>query len=293
MPPVDPSLNSPYAPPRAGRGSGLWRAWFAFRRKSKIGEIPLSPAFIALRGMVVTSSTLSAVCIPTLGFYLVPNPLWRRIGPAIFWFTLFFALTEYARPLGAAAFGIAAAAHGIAAATCADAHEPLLRYSRRILRRLLIALAAILVLTLVAHLITSPFLIAVAGKDGPVLIAPSSTPPARVGELVAYRLSGRDNGGFRVHGGVYWGRVLAVPPSQTVAFDGDHYFVDGSPHPALPRMPAQNQIQIDRDHMFIWPEIVRFQQGSTARFPADIGLVPQSALVGRPYKRWFWHKQNP
>ena len=301
MPPADPSIESPYTPPRAGPRGGLWRAWFALRRKTRIGEIHLSPAFGALRAFVTTSSTLGAIAVPSLGFYLLPNPLWRRIGPAVFWVALFFALTEYGRPLGSGAFGlaagahaIAAAAHGMAAAAGSDLHAaPYLHYAIRVLRRGFIALAAALCLTFLTVGFLCPHLIAVRGKNGPLIIdSASSKSPLRVGEFVAYRIPSRNHGWMRVRGGIYGGRVLAVSPSQTVAFEDGRYLVDGSPHAALHLMPTQNQLQIPPDHAFIWPEVLHFQQGHTAFLPADIGLVPHSALVGRPYKRWFWHKQD-
>lgn len=299
MPPADPSADSPYAPPRAGRGGGLWRAWFAFRRRSRIGEIRQSPAVSALQAVAasfsVTSSTLGAAFVPSLGFYLLPNPRWRRIGLPIFWGALFFALTEYGRPAGSAAFGLAAGAHAIAAVACSDLRvTSFFPYPVHILRRLFVALVAALLLTMIASRVIAPHLIAIAGKDGPVLISPSSTPaPARAGELVAYRLQQRSYGGYRVREGIYWGRVLAAAPDRTIVFDGDRYLVDDAPHPALPRMPFKNQVLLAPDEAFIWPVVFNFAQGSAGTLPADIGRVPQSALVGRPYKRWFWHKQTP
>ncbi len=294
MPPADPSLDSPYAPPRAGRGGGLWRAWFAFRRRSRIGEIPISPAFHIVRSFFVTASTLGAVLIPSFGFYLLPNPLWRRIGPAVFWVALFFALTEYGRPLGSASFGLAAAAHGIAAAACSDLRSNVyLRYALRVLRRVLVALAAAIFLTLVAHRVIAPHAILVGGKEAPLLIDPSSAKiPARVGELVAYRLGGRHGRGIGVYEGTYFGRVLAVGPDHEIAFESDRVLIDGVPQKPLHGMPAQGLVRTENTQLFVWPEGTHFRNLDRATVPPDIGLVPHSALVGRPYKRWFWHKQT-
>ncbi len=294
LPPADPSLDSPYAPPRAGHGAGAWRAWFAFRRRSRIGKIRLSPAFGVFRAACVAGSTLGAIVVPSLGFYLLPNPLWRRIGPAVFWFALFFALTEYGRAPGSAAFGLAAAAHCIAAAACSDLHaSTYVRYPLRVLRRFFAALAAAVMLTLIASRLIAPHVILVAGPEAPLIINPrSAKAPARVGELVAYDIGGRYWNGIGIRGGTYLGRVLVVDPGHEIAFESDRVLIDGVPQKTLHGMPAQGLVRTEGDQLFVWPEAAHFHNLNRAAVPADIGLVPQSALVGRPYTRWFWHKQN-
>lgn len=300
MPLADPSLDSPYAPPRAGRLAGFWRLWFSLVRRSRLGGVERSPVFSAAKNLARSAadhgSVVGAVIVPTLGFYLLPHPLWRRVGPAVFWVALFFALTEYGRTLGSAAFGLAAATHGIGAAACldfrVDAHH---RYLRRVFRRVFAALAAALVLTWIGSRVVSPFVLAVSGKDGrPVLVSVASAgDPARVGELVAYRLPERGYGGIYIRGGVYWGKILAVPPSQLIVFEGERYLIDRAPADALPHMPSKGRLELAPDHLFIWPEVFHFQGRAALALPAEIGLVDHSALVGRAYKRWFWHTQSP
>lgn len=287
-----PVTDSPFSPPRAGRGAAFWRAWFALRRRGRLGDLRVPPILARLRGATVPWPLFGVVCIPSLGLHLLPNPLWRRAGLALFWTALFVAVVEYARPAGAAAFGLAAAAHGIGAAAFRDSASPLEGYRRRLVRRLGIVGAAALIFTPLASSVSSRFVIAVATKDGPILVNPAAaSSPPRYGELVAYRLADRYDNGLRVIGGVYFGRVLASVPGQTLSFQPGHYTIDGARYPALPNMPQGGSFQLEAAQAFVWPETLHFRTDARD-LPGHIGVVGHSALVGRPYTRWFWRKQT-
>ncbi len=292
MPPVQPEAQSPYAPPRAGRDAGLWRVWFALRRRTRLGDLSIPPPLRLLDKLARPWAGLGVFIVPTLGLWLLPNRYWPRIGVPLFALALFFALTEYSRTTGGYAFGLAAAIHGVGAAAFYDLEDPLPRYLTRLFRRLGIVTLSALALALGAYLTTSRIIVAVAGKDGPLIVSkfsPDRQP--QVGELIAYRIEDQQGGGIQIRGGTYLGRVLATEPGQRIAFQPDHYAIDGLRFPRLPNMPADGSFLIDKDQSFIWPEV--FHITYARNLPAGLGFVRHSALVGRPLNRWFWHTQTP
>lgn len=296
MPPADPSLDSPYSPPRAGRGAARWRLWFALLRRTRLHELATHPFAAALRAIALFGgATVGSVAIPTLGYFLLPNPLWRRIGPPLFFVAFLVALGEFTRPSGDLALGLAAAVHGVGAAACSSCYVPLPSRPLRILHRFIVALVSVLLVLLATQNALSRHVLLVDGPKGPLLFdprAPAAAPP-RDGEAVAYNLDSRNLGNAAIWGGVYTGRVLVAAPGREIVFSDGLYRVDGSAYKALPGMPARGGFRTDADHAFIWPDPSHFRHPGRVAVPADIGLVPHSALVGRPYKRWFWRKQTP
>ena len=136
----------------------------------------------------------------------------------------------------------------------------------------------------------------VATDTGTLLINPLDTaPPLHPGEQVAYRLKGSE--GYRGHtrvvieSGIYLGQVFALP-GETVSFSPGVYVVNGISHPALPSMPKQGELRIGAGQVAIWPTSFGFRS-RLGGLPIETTLLAESALAGRPYKRWFWRTLTP
>jgi hypothetical protein len=57
-------------------------------------------------------------------------------------------------------------------------------------------------------------------------------------------------------------------------------------------MPETGAQVVPPDQTFIWPTVAGFA-GWGRGFDFSRVVVPDSALVGRPYRRWFWRTQQP
>lgn len=133
----------------------------------------------------------------------------------------------------------------------------------------------------------------------PVVIRPWSTPPRlRPGDWVAYRIDPHRSSAPRVmvHEGYGLGPILAVA-GDTVVFGPDAIRVNGVAFPRQASMPASGEVRLLPGHRFIWPqlqEIVRrgVEQESVNATLISLAQVPDDALVGQPYGRWFFRKQR-
>jgi hypothetical protein len=294
---LTPTPPAPPAPPRAGRSAGFWRAWFAFQRRLRIGRTPTPPRLArAVAGIweldgAAFALALAVPVVPALGLRLAGPPVLRRFGPPALFVALFVAAGAYGQNLGGYAFGLALALHAAGVAAFFEARFPSASIAVRFLRPL--------ALTLVIGLLAPPFVgslarrvvIPVETEHGVLLINPRAVSAPRPGETVAYLLPRVYFDGAYIAAGTYLGRVLAGPGAE-VTFAPGVYRVNGAPAPALPNMPESGVQSVGPGQAFIWPSGVGFR-GWTGKFDPAWVVVPDSALVGRPYHRWFWRTQQP
>ncbi len=295
---LTPTSPAPPGPPRAGRSAGFWRAWFAFQRRLRIGRTPASPrlaravASICEVDGVEFVLALAVPVVPALGLRLAGPPVLRRFGPPALFVALFVAAGAYGQNLGGYAFGLALALHAAGVAAFFEARFPSASIAGRFLRPLGITLAVGLIAPPAIGSLARRVVIPVATSEGVLLINPYATAaPVRVGERVAYYLPRSFVANTRVAAGVYLGRVLAGPGAN-FAFGPGGYTVDGVSRPPLPHMPETGATRIEAGHAFIWPTVAGFG-GWGQGFDFSRVVVPDSALVGRPYRRWFWRIQQP
>jgi len=295
---LTPTPPAPPAPPRAGRSAGFWRAWFALQRRLRIGRTPTPPRLARAVASIwevdgaAFAFALIVPVVPALGLFLAGPRLLRRFGPPALFVALFVAAGAYGQNLGGYAFGLGLALHAVGVAAFFEARFPSASIAARFLRPLGMTLAVGLIAPPVIGSLARRVVIPVATSEGVLLINPRATAaPVRAGERVAYRLPRSFVANTRVAAGVYLGRVLAGP-GATVAFGTGVYTVDGASRPALPHMPETGAQVVPPDQTFIWPTVAGFA-GWGRGFDFSRVVVPDSALVGRPYRRWFWRTQQP
>jgi hypothetical protein len=83
---------------------------------------------------------------------------------------------------------------------------------------------------------------------------------------------------------------------ETVAFSAQGGRAGQRQFLARPLMPTDGEWMVPENHWFIWPESGMELRGNAAAGTAaartlamiDISFVPESRLVGRALRRWFW-----
>jgi hypothetical protein len=282
---------SPFAPPRAGRAAGFWRAWFRVCRNLRPVVLRIPPN---LRLPPQPWMPFAVVCVPLLGLYHSRLRAFAGIAAGLYGLFCFVALGAYGQFLGSIAFGLTIAIHAAGVVAYLDAKAPAENVIHRIVRQLFVVLAVSLLVPVFVGRVLDRVVIPVAGPDGTLLINPfARSQPLLTGEIVAYKMESAREQGFTLAEGVYLGRVLGGPGNEIVFATG-FYSLNGIDRPALPHMPVTGRYKTEVGQSIVWPTVF-FAYGnfSGRTFPVHRAVVDDSALVGRPYKRWFWRTQSP
>jgi len=236
---------------------------------------------------------VAVIIVPVLGVYYSSRRHLFRVALAAYGLAFFLALAGYGQMLGGAAFGLMAGIHGLGISEFLNTAAPAdSRYYR--LRRSLMLIAAVGVIFgfYLGEAMQRRF-IPVKGREGVLLINKlDRNRPLTPGEVVAYELKGGFAAGLNVVTGTYLGQVLGGPGS-TLKFETGAYVLNGSRQAALPHMPGVGQVVAGPDQSLIWPIVFEFSNRTGMQLPEKSALVDDSALVGRPFKRWFWRTFTP
>ncbi len=282
---------SPFAPPRAGRTAGFWRVWFRLCRNLRLGVLPIPHDFqFPPRPWL----PFAIVVVPLLGLRYSRLRPYAGIAAGLYALSGLVALGAYGQFLGSIAFSLTIAIHAAGVVAYLDAEAPADTVVYRIVRQLMVVVALSLLLPVFVERVMDRIAIPVGGPDGTLLInCFAREQPLLPGEIVAYKMDSAFEQGFTLAEGVYLGRVLGGPETEIV-FSPGFYRLNGIDHPALPHMPVTGQYKTDPGQSLVWP-VVFFAYGnfSGRTFPAHRAVVADSALVGRPYKRWFWRTFTP
>jgi hypothetical protein len=132
--------------------------------------------------------------------------------------------------------------------------------------------------------------------NGQVVIVGKRSGPGNLqrGDWIAYSL--QEVGYARA--GLGLGPVLALAGDE-VRFTPTALRINGVPQPRLPHMPDSGVVVVPEKHWFVWPEFDISGHGYLGEPAAISQAILQSAMiseahfVGKPFKRWFWHRQFP
>ena len=120
------------------------------------------------------------------------------------------------------------------------------------------------------------------------------------GDRVAYRIEPGSQGGGH-EGAVYLQAGFGVEtilglPGDHVRFTKDSVLAGGQVFPRAPYMPGEGEWVVPEKTWFIWPNLAISGHGAaeTAVSAAmqRVALVPESQLVGKPFKHWFGRRQR-
>jgi len=121
------------------------------------------------------------------------------------------------------------------------------------------------------------------------------------GDWVAHRILGDRYVGER-EDRVYLGTGLGIDPvlalpGDRIQFSNQVFFVNSQPFPAAPHMPPAGDLTVPEKVWFIWPslDITRYgvPEASVSATMEQAAMVPQSQIIGRPFRSWFGRRQWP
>lgn len=233
--------------------------------------------------------------LPLLGLILASPRLVRAVG---LWTALVCALVALAYPdrvVFGFALGIFAAIHALGVVDYWQIHHPITSLRARGLRRVSITIGSVwFCLTMIPPAVFHLVLPVGDAQGGTVLIRPQrQIAPVVNGEPVAFNLHGSQLGNLRIAGGLYYGRVLASA-SERVNLGPDLFRKLKLERSAFPWSLDEVSLVIPEDSVLVLPYGRRWGAfpGMSNKRLMECFIIPESALVGRPHKRWFWRTQT-
>ena len=287
-----PRSRATLEPPRAGMLGGFWRAWYAFRRRTRL-QFPAIP--IRIKPIHVTADWAAVILVPTYAWFVLDRRRLARFAFALYAASAVLAFLCLGWTAAGVAAGVMIALHGLGIAEYF--------YSGKILpqpRHWLVRYACVIFAVAIVYSIASPRLLAIfvmpmQTARGAVLIN-TLTPLDSVarGEVVAFRGRQWWSGNLVLREGAYFGRVVGLA-GDVIVFREETFTVNGYPQPRHHAMPRRGEVKVPARHLFIWPLEVRREFASreqAAEFTQRVALLPESHFYGRPYRRWFLRRQD-
>lgn len=119
------------------------------------------------------------------------------------------------------------------------------------------------------------------------------------GQVVLYRMAGQvygtGTGAIGFQGGWGFGEVLGMP-GDTVEFRRERFGVHQRWSARRPHMPIAGEVPVLPGHWWIWPRVRMLQvppdAGRISHALLDQAMVSQAQFAGRPYRRWFFWRQD-
>jgi len=113
------------------------------------------------------------------------------------------------------------------------------------------------------------------------------------GDWITFRYKAVRRGFVHAESGFGMGVVEGIAGDQVI-FGREEYTIAGVRNPRRWMMPQSGQWQVPENHWFVWPDSSMNISGNAANVTPmlqDLALVPESQLVGKPFRRWFGREQ--
>lgn len=272
---------------------GVWNLWYAFLRRTRL-RMPRLP--VRIQSHSVTRQGLAVTFVPIYGWFLVRQRLWALGAASVYVAGLFTAILCLGWPSAGWAGGTMITLHGLGIANYFYSGKLRPPPTHQRARYAIVVVLVGLVYSFAGRALLGSFVIPLQTENDVVLVDTRSRPvhPSR-GDVVAYRMAEWRSGHFMLRNGLYLGRVIALP-GETIAFGPGTFSVNGLSQPRRQGMPKQGKLTVPRNQTMVWPIGLNREfdyEKESADFAQRATLLPDSAFVGRPYKRWFLRKQSP
>lgn len=251
--------TSPFYPPRARWYGWLYYLGLAIRRRLALDRIHL-PKETTFGGIIL------GILIPGLAVYIRGPRLWGKIAlsACAILFLLFIVWLGY--PFGNLAFGLMLSIHASGFVYYCGPYLLGRSLSRRIVFTLLILTGIGLGVYLpIEHAIQTHLLMPLRNGNQVIIISiQNHSESLKLGDWAA----------FASDEGVIFGPIMGL--------GGDH----------------ASSITVPENHWLIRAQFARryYEHGSLISFRSDsfeqLTIVSRDEFVGKPFKRWFWRKQN-
>ncbi len=304
------SSDSSYYPPRAGRGRMSAASGVRFERlKNRFGHVmrrlPSPPSI----GILSFRDGVLSVFLP--GYAYVAMGRWQigLIMAGVWILALVLLLVFLANPvIRAWCLGTLASTHtsGLALAILRtrelDPDLPSPTLAHRIGFPLALwAIAAAVVYWPLDGFLNDTFARVVLVDGQHIIVNPRVEPEDLVrGDTILYRSEGNRRGGGEMQvlmrGGLYWGVVIGLPGDR-IQFRTNGMEVAGRTRPLEAYMPTTGSAAVPGDTWFAWPRMLQRAAGGaspdviTQAF-LDQAQITRAEFVGRPYRRWFFRRQD-
>lgn len=285
-------FSSPYYPPRAPWYAPLLSFGIRARRALALDRVRAPAGFTWL-------DVLGSLLVPGLGFYIRGPRLYGQVALAGCAALLLLFVAELGRPAANFAFGLLLAAH----ATSINYFLAPLMAGLRFRSRLLFSLGVLLALGLLLYLPAQNF-VATHGvtplsiKDRVLIVRKIEFPRSlRRGDWIAYTVrAGGDHNGY-IQAGYGLGPVLALGGDR-VCFTPSAVEINGRPQPRLDYMPLAGELVVPGNCWFVWPDLAigghgNVPESTLSQILLSMATITEPQLVGKPFRRWFWHRQFP
>lgn len=250
-----------------------------------------------LRRKSVSAAGVVASClVPGLAFYMRTR-FWGAVATGVSALLTIVFFAELGRPAANIAFGLLLAIHATGLNYLAEPWLREVRFRFRVLLSMLILLALGGVLYMPARAFLENRLFAPLQIRDRVLVIQKFevAPPLKRGDWIAYTITGGGDHGAYVQGGLGLGPILALAGDR-VRMTPSALEVNGLARQRLPHMPEAVEFTVAQNHWFVWPEFGiaghgNVAEGTLSSLMLQMATISESDFVGKPYKRWFWHRQ--
>ena len=287
-----PSPRPTFEPPRAGALRGAWSAWYAFLRRTHL-RIPQVP--IVIKPIGLTWRNVTVVLVPIFAWFVLGRSRFALCAAAAYAASAVAAILCLGWTAAGWAVGVMFSLHGLGIAEYFYSGKLWPRPDHRVARYVGVVLILALVYSVGSPRLIGPFVVPLQTERGVLLINVWTPPDAAArDEILAFRAREWRSSNFVARGGTHLGVVFGKS-GDVIAFHADTFSVNGRSHPRRPFMPRGGELTVPAQHTFTWPLDLRREarnENEARDFARKAALVPDSDLVGRPFRRWFFRTQH-
>ena len=291
-------MPSEYYPPRARWYSRAFYPLFAFRRALHLERIRLPIGF-------TLGQFLLSLLLP--GFSLLVNGR-KKVGVAfvgLYVASLICFVVWIGFQVSAWSYGLLISIHAssiIFLESCAfrNKYEFPMRFAAAVATLLVVWLAIYRPIT---RFIEAHWVIPVLVQNK-VMVVQRIHSGAKLhrGDILFYRMSSAGTGDAHrggavvVRDGFGLGPVLAIGGDR-VGFSTNAFTVNAVARPLLPHMPTAGEMVLAEKQWFIWPALDINMHGNIGEaaissMMSQLAVVTEDQFIGKPYRTWFWRRQN-